>query len=56
MPSEDSDQTGHIMLEGMFSDLAAGTVFWQTETIICLCWGFTAQSTQWGHVKRGQFT
>ena len=26
MPSEDSNQTGH-MLEGMFSDLAAGTVF-----------------------------
>ena len=23
---------------------------------ICLCWGFTAQSTQWGHVERSQFT
>ena len=22
----------------------------------CLCWGFTAQSTLWGHVERGQFT
>ena len=22
----------------------------------CLCWGFMAQSTQWGHVKCGQFT
>ena len=22
----------------------------------CLCWGLTAQSTQWGHVERGQFT
>ena len=22
----------------------------------CLCWGFTAQSTQCGHVERGQFT
>ena len=21
-----------------------------------LCWGFMAQSTQWGHVERGQFT
>ena len=21
-----------------------------------LCWGFTAQSTQWGHVEHGQFT
>ena len=25
-------------------------------TFVCLCWGFTAQSTQWGHVERGQFT
>ena len=23
---------------------------------VCVCWGFTAQSTQWGHVERGQFT
>ena len=23
---------------------------------LCLCWGFTAKSTQWGHVERGQFT
>ena len=22
----------------------------------CLICGFTAQSTQWGHVERGQFT
>ena len=22
----------------------------------CLCWCFTAQSTQWGHVEHGQFT
>ena len=22
---------------------------------LCLWWGFTAQSTQWGHVERGQF-
>ena len=26
------------------------------KPISCLCWGFTAQSTQWGHVERGQFT
>ena len=26
---------------------------WNTDG---LWWGFTAQSTQWGHVKRGQFT
>ena len=25
-------------------------------TLFCLCWGFMAQSTQWGHVERGQFT
>ena len=24
--------------------------------LVCLCWGFTAQSTQWGHVEYGQFT
>ena len=24
--------------------------------LFCLCWGFTAQSTQWGHVERSQFT
>ena len=24
--------------------------------VVCLCWGFMAQSTQWGHVERGQFT
>ena len=23
---------------------------------VCLCWGFMAQSTQWGHVEHGQFT
>ena len=23
---------------------------------VCLSWGFTAQSIQWGHVERGQFT
>ena len=26
------------------------------KKFVCLCWGFTAQSTQWGHVERGQFT
>ena len=24
--------------------------------LFCLCWGFTAQSIQWGHIERGQFT
>ena len=27
-----------------------------TSRLICLCLGFTAQSTQWGHVEHGQFT
>ena len=26
------------------------------HVFVCLCWGFTAQSTQWGHVERSQFT
>ena len=30
---------------------------WYTRGLfICLCWVFTAQSTQWCHVERGQFT
>ena len=34
-------------------------VFYVPFNIICLfylCWGFTAHSTQRGHVERGQFT
>ena len=27
-----------------------------SKQFVCLCWGFTAQSTQWGLVERGQFT
>ena len=27
-----------------------------TEVFVCLCWVFTAQSAQWGHVERSQFT
>ena len=30
------------------------TLLWPNN--IVLSWGFTAQSTQWGHVERGQFT
>ena len=26
-----------------------------THSHVCLCWGFTAKSTQWGPVKCGQF-
>ena len=28
----------------------------QNSLFVCLCWGFMAQSTQWGHVDRSQFT
>ena len=28
----------------------------QFNLFVCLCWGFTAQSTQWGHVEHSQFT
>ena len=31
-------------------------LFFFLYEFVCLCWGFTAQSTQWGHVERGQFT
>ena len=27
-----------------------------SRATVCLCWGFTAQSTQWGHVEHSQFT
>ena len=33
------------------SDISTGS-----KTDVCLCWGFTAQSTLWGHVDRDQFT
>ena len=29
---------------------------WPFMMFVSLCWGFTAQSTQWGHVEHGQFT
>ena len=29
---------------------------WSIYTFVCLCWGFMAQSTQWGDVEHGQFT
>ena len=30
--------------------------FFLNTLLFCLFWGITAQSTQWGHVERGQFT
>ena len=46
--SADSDQTAPSGQEQ--SDLGLHCLF------VCLCCVFTAQSTQWGHVERGQFT
>ena len=34
----------------------SGSRLFANVPLICLCWGFTVQSTQWGHVERGQFT
>ena len=31
-------------------------VYYVRVIFFSLCWGFTAKSTQWGHVERGQFT
>ena len=39
----------------LFTFLYNNKSFWK-GVFVCLCWGFTAQSTQWGHVERGQFT
>ena len=42
-----------------YGDLKA-VVRQREKSWVCYCfvlgWGFTAQSTQWGHVERGQFT
>ena len=46
-------------MQVFFTGVEKGSLSKQQETIsrwICLCWGFTTQSTQRGHVKRGQFT
>ena len=32
-----------------------GEIFY-ISVFVCLYWDFTAQSIQWGHVERGQFT
>ena len=48
--SVDADQTAPER-----ADWSGSTLF-AISLSICLCWGFTAQSTQWGHVERGQFT
>ena len=34
----------------------SGSTLFVKAGYVCLCWGFTAQSTHWGHVERGQFT
>ena len=41
---------------GTFSQDKTSQRWVSAKFFVCLCWGFTAQSTQWGHVERGQFT
>ena len=41
------------LIYGINTIIKSGT--WQPDKFR-LCWGFMAQSTQWGHVERGQFT
>ena len=38
------------------ADADAIEIHTKINMFVCLCWGFTAQSTQWDHVERGQFT
>ena len=38
--------------EDVYANVGGG----YSEEFVCLCRGFMAQSTQWGHVERGQFT
>ena len=48
---------GYDILQQMNSNnLLRLCVLKQKSSFVCLCWGFTAQSTEWGHVERGQFT
>ena len=39
-----------------YSFLPSTKPHYNNRGFVCLCWGFTAQSTQCGHVERGQFT
>ena len=43
--------TQHVIITMYIQDLTHVVI-----SHICLCWGFTAQSTQWGLVELGQFT
>ena len=67
MPREDLDQSAQacrlISLRWPPEDTGwsessqgAHAVGYADPGSVCLCWGFTAQSTQQGHVERGQFT
>ena len=47
--------TGHLSV-WTSSGVANTELFVRKSSIVCLCWGFTAQATQWGHIERGQFT
>ena len=40
-----------------YHDQSAAVNYSQDHSLfVCLCWGFTAQSTQSGHVEHSQFT
>ena len=49
--NEGPDAQGDQSLHHLLTDLTGIAL---DDGGICLCWGFTAQSTQWDHVKRGQ--
>ena len=38
-----------------YAALQTWMLAYEESWLICLCWGFTAQSTQWGHGECGQF-
>ena len=52
------DLLGNIMWLWLFLYIFYTTDDIQEHTwsFYWLCWGFTAQSTEWGHVECGQFT
>ena len=62
LASEEANWSGSALFVIQYVNLyqqsgSSNLICWQLEVrVFCLCWGFTAQSTQWGHVERGQFT
>ena len=46
----------YVIIIWRMSAMEVTSILKNLRSEICLCWGFMAQSTQWGHVERGQFT